>query len=221
MATVRFSDELKRSIRNSATGMFAARIDRAVNNIPEVWAGNIYDLAFGDNVAKMNALPDGYLTKVKGVSLRGFKGEGWDENMNYTLHLNFPGNETRRMAVGIEDISAHGFVVTGYGGWTLDAHDDRWDTIKAEYKLYCEAIRKLESERDRFVAGVDKVVETYATLGPALKAWPALWDLIPEGVKERHREVVVRTAAKKAAEIAEEVDLDSLTGLVTASKLTR
>jgi len=74
----------------------------------------------------------------------------------------------------------------------------------------------------REIEGVILKLNAYSTLAPALKAWPALWDLVPEDKKDKHREVVVRTkASDTAANLAEEVDLSKLTGHVTADKLTR
>jgi len=105
---------------------------------------------------------------------------------------------------------------------STNADDPRWDSIKKEYKKYCLKIHKLEQEQKAFVDGVQEVINAYSTLAPALKAWPALWDLVPEEKKEKHREVVERRkASDTAANLAEEVDLSKLTGHVTADKLTR
>ena len=59
---------------------------------------------------------------------------------------------------------------------------------------------------------------TYSTLAPALKAWPALWDLLDEDTKERHKKIVERKK-KDTDDIG--VDLNSMTAAVTFSKLTR
>jgi hypothetical protein len=61
-------------------------------------------------------------------------------------------------------------------------------------------------------------METYSTLAPAIKAWPALWDLVPDEAKERHKKVVERVK-KDASDVG--VDLNSMTAAVTFSKLTR
>jgi len=219
MATVRFSGELKQRIRYKAGKMFDDRIEAARENPPN-WAGNIYDLAFGENVAKMNELPEGYFRVATNISIRGFDGVDWDDNINEGLSMNFPNNEERRFPNRISNHEDCGLINSSYS-WLLDADDPRWDAIKAEYKIYCEAIYKLIKERNDFVQGVDKVIDTYSTLGPALKAWPALWDLIPEDVKDRHREIVKRSPSVRAVKIAEEVDLNKLTGHIVADKLVR
>jgi hypothetical protein len=224
MATVRFSDELRQRIKHKASQMFDERIKAARDNPPN-WAGNIYDLAFGENVAKMNDFPAGYFATDNDINLRGFKGKGWDENINENIcmYFNEATDEYRKFPHDISSVNneSMGLCSAGYG-WTFNADDPRWDSIKKEYKKYCLKIHKLEKEQDVFIAGVSEVINAYSTLAPALKAWPALWDLVPEDKKDKHREVATRTKASDTAKnLAEEVDLSKLTGHVTADKLTR
>jgi len=224
MATVRFSDQLRDRIKSNAREMFDTRISEAKRNPPN-WAGNIYDLVFSDTKKMMYDLPDGYFETDKDINLYGFKGKDWDEGINESIRMYFneASNERRRFPHDISSIGdeATGLLGGGYG-WYLNADDPRWDSIKKEYKKYCLKIHKLEQEQNAFVDGVKEVINAYSTLAPALKAWPALWDLVSEEKKEKHREVIVRTkASDTAANLAEEVDLSKLTGHVTADKLTR
>jgi len=225
MATVRFSAELRHDIAYKAGRMFNERISKAKENPPS-WAGNIYDLAFGENVAKMNAFPDGYFETDNDINFYGFAGESWDTDINESIRMYFSEDkaEQRRFPHDISslDNAALGLHEDSDYGWTLDADDARWKNIKKEYKKYCLKINKLEEEQQAFVDGVKEVINAYATLAPALKAWPALWDLVPEDRKEKHREIVERRRASDTATgLAKEVDLNKLTGHVTANKLTR
>jgi hypothetical protein len=61
---------------------------------------------------------------------------------------------------------------------------------------------------------VYKICNTYSTLAPALKAWPPLWELIPENVKDTHRKIVERTKN----DVVLDVDIGKLTALSTAAK---
>jgi len=72
-------------------------------------------------------------------------------------------------------------------------------------------------KKTNFVNAVKEVITAHATLSPALKMWPPLWDLIPEEYKERHRQVVER----EKKEVVVNVDLGTLTATVVAHKLTR
>jgi hypothetical protein len=64
--------------------------------------------------------------------------------------------------------------------------------------------------------GITKVLDAYTTLAPALKALPALWDLLPDDTKDKHKEVVERKKTK-----AEDIDIDfgSITSTIIANKL--
>ena len=218
MATVRFSNELKDTIERKASDIFSAEAEKLRENRPN-WAEEIYQGMYSEHRAAMDALPDGYFSRVSEVSLAGFEGGDWDKSLNInTRDLKL--DEERPTPDSLKNKKLHGLAEgSSYYGHTLDANDPRWDKIKGEYLTYCLAIREQAARKNTFVEGVKKVINTYATLSPALKAWPALWDLIPEHVKDRHREVTERTRVK-ANEI-EGVDLNSLTGAVTANKLTR
>ena len=72
-------------------------------------------------------------------------------------------------------------------------------------------------KREEFTDGVGKVIGAYSTLAPALKAWPPLWDLLPDATKERHKEIVERV---KKEVVVEDVDLSSMTTIATLAKLT-
>jgi hypothetical protein len=61
---------------------------------------------------------------------------------------------------------------------------------------------------------VKKVCGAYTTLAPALKAWPPLWELIPENYKNKHREIKERVKN----EVVLDVDIGKLTALSTAAK---
>jgi uncharacterized protein (UPF0335 family) len=225
MATVRFSDSLRSDIADNARRMFDERISKARENPPN-WAGNIYDLAFGESVAKMNEFPDGYFNTDTDINFHGFEGGTWNEELNEGIRMYFSEDKTERRrfphTINKLDNATLGVHGSSSYSWTLDATDPRWDSIKEEYEKYCRKINKLEQEQKAFVSGVKEVINTYSTLAPALKAWPALWDLVPQDRKEKHREIVERKkASDTAAGLAKEVDLSKLTGQVTANKLTR
>jgi len=224
MATIRFSDELRRHIRRKASDIFDERI-RAAKNSPPNWAGNIYDLVFSDTKKMMYDLPKGYFKSENYIHFRGFAGKDWDKSINEPIQMHFSEDTSghRRFPHDMNAINSESAGLCGVGyGWTLNADDARWDNIKKEYSEYCLKIHKLEAEQTVFVNGVNDVISAYSTLAPALKAWPALWDLVPEDKKDKHREIVVRTKASDTARnLAEEVDLSKLTGQVTANKLTR
>jgi hypothetical protein len=216
MATVRFSDELKGDIRRNAERLFDKKLESAKQNYPSNWGRTVYDLAFQTHRVAIQSLPIHYFTTDKDIDMSGFQGEGWDRDMNCRVNLDL-GSElpfTNSM-----EAELHGFAERGsrYGGWVLNPEDKRWDTFKAEYLTYCQGIHKVTAEKKVFVDGVQRITEAYTTLAPALKAWPALWDLVPEHKQHKHKEIVER---KKKEVVVEGVNLDDMTAVSAMAKLT-
>tara|TARA_R110000823_G_scaffold9739_13_gene33729 strand:- start:13 stop:663 length:651 start_codon:yes stop_codon:yes gene_type:complete len=216
MATVRFSDELRNNIMDNAKRIFSSRIGELEADIPKHWAMTVYDLMYGDNKAKILALPKGYMKMANSFSLAGFKGGDWVESMNESVELLYTPEVPIACTISEADL---GVKDGGYYSKYLDADDPRWDEFKGEYYTFCTNIMAEVARRDVFMKGVQKIINTYSTLGPALKAWPPLWELVPEEKQQKHKEVVERKS--KGAPVIEGVDLASMTGIAVASKLTR
>lgn len=225
MATVRFSDQLKDSIRNNAKAMFKANIDKAKADVPAHWADKIYQGFFpADDIAKFNALPAHVMQEKNSLDFEGFFNAPEDvfqtathKQSAYecsTVRLEF--SKDMRWPNDIEKMDT-GFKFQ-WRNSKADYNDSRWAWLVPEFKEYVRKIFEQESKEASFLEGVDKLMETYSTLAPAIKAWPALWDLVPDEAKERHKKVVERVK-KDVDDVG--VDLNSMTAAVTFSKLTR
>ena len=225
MATVRFSDALKSEIRNNAKAMFKANIDKAKADIPAHWADKIYQGFFpADDIAKFNALPPHVMQEKQSLDFEGFFNAPEDvfqtsthKQKAYeceTVRLEF--SKVMRWPNDIEKMDT-GFKFQ-WRNSKADYNDSRWAWLVPEFKEYVRKIFEQESKEASFLEGVDKLMETYSTLAPAIKAWPALWDLVPDEAKERHKKVVERVK-KDVDDVG--VDLNSMTAAVTFSKLTR
>jgi hypothetical protein len=225
MATVRFSDALKGEIRNNAKAMFKQNIDKAKADVPAHWADKIYQGFFpADDIAKFNALPAHAMAEKQSLDFEGFFNAPEDvfqtathKQKAYecsTIKLEF--SKDMRWPADIEKMNT-GFKFQ-WRNSKADYTDSRWAWLIPEFKEYVRKIFEQESKEASFLEGVDKLMETYSTLAPAIKAWPALWDLVPDEAKERHKKVVERVK-KDASDVG--VDLNSMTAAVTFSKLTR
>jgi len=223
MATVRFSERLIEDIERNARKSFDAQEAAARSAVPKDMGDRIYDKMFdGATQAKMNALPEGYLKEIDQAPFRGFVGmpENVDANLYrldssvdiyFSSKRRWPsGNKFPEIATGVEYDSFYGI--------KLNWHDERWDELKAEIYNYKIGIQRVNEKKAAFVEGVKKVIRAFSTLAPALKEWPALWDLLPDEAKERHKKIVDR---KKTTAGDLDTDLDALTAQVTYNKLTR
>ena len=204
MATVRFSKELTDRILGNAKQKMNAAVAKAMDTRPDqAWGQRIYDTMFADVKPALAQLPAGWVKTTD------------------QLHITKVG--TTPCSLGFTLSPAQPWPVK-FQDTALARHDwsDRialtdnpvWSEFYAEVVAYKQRVRAAEERQREFVAMVAQVIEAYTTLAPALKAWPALWDLIPEDVKDKHREIKERD--KK--EVKLEVDLSKLTALSTAAK---
>lgn len=225
MATVRFSDSLKDDIRNNARAMFTKAIDEAKADVPAHWADKIYQSFFpSDVLAKFNALPDYAMKSELAQSFSGFYNA--PEDVFQTAEFSSKAYECDEIRLDFSKPMPwpNNFQseVTGFKSeWRASKanfNDSRWDWLKPEFKEYVRKIFEVEAKQAKFLEGINTLMKTYSTLAPALKAFPALWDLVPEEAKERHKKIVER---KKAEIDVDSMDIKGMTAAVTYSKLTR
>ena len=225
MATVRFSDSLCEDIRNNARAMFSKSIEDAKADVPAHWADKMYQSFFpSDVISKFNTLPDYAMKEELMVAFAGFSNAPEDV---------FQTAEFSSKAYKCDEIQLHfskpmrwphqfQAEVTGFeANWRsgkADFRDSRWDWLKPEFKEYVRKIFEVEAKQAKFLEGIKTLMKTYSTLAPALKAFPALWDLVPDEAKERHKKIVER---KKAEVDVDSMDIKGMTAAVTFSKLTR
>lgn len=226
MATVRFSDSLKGEIRNKAKAMFQDRIKQAKDNVPAHWADKAYECFFPADVRqKMASLPDYVLRTSEYIEVGGFANAPEDvwQTGDYThqtwmlqgsIRLSF----SKPMPWVDKFSNAPTGFLSNYTNSKFDYTDSRWDWLKPEFKEYNRKVFEAVNKQETFLSSVNKLMETYTTLAPALKAWRPLWDLLPEEAKDRHKTVKERKVVK-----AEELDLDlnAMTSAVALSKITK
>jgi hypothetical protein len=225
MATVRFSETLKQIVRKNARNMFSSQVQKAKDSFDPLWGDKIYDKLFSaDDIAKFNTLPKWAMPTKDSIELEGFYGNDdvwqtadirvntWNLRDNITMH--FASTRPWPHDFGAAPTGAK----VSWRSLMLDFHDTRWDWLKDEFKAYTNRIFQARAKEESFVDGVEKLMSTYSTLAPALKAWPALWDLLDEETKDRHKKIVERTT--RDIETVD-VDLNSMTAAVTFNKLTK
>jgi hypothetical protein len=211
MAVVRFSDELKNAITDNAKALFSKRIQDAFKATPPI-ADELADLVFASYMPAISALPRDFFRWTNRVEIRVPYNVTHIE-ATYETKREYPKHDSRLKIDGVTVDSMYGINIK------LPADNPKYQPYVEQIIAWSENIKAIEKQRDEFVSGVKAVVEAHSTLAPALKAWPPLWDLVPETFRERHRKVVERAKPAAAAEL--DVDLTSLTAAVTIAKITR
>jgi len=206
MATVRFSNALVNDILVNARRQMLPAVNRALGQKPDnSWGQRIYDTLFGPLKPILAQVPDGWLTPVSEMRVVSVAGRRCDHAFTFATPQPYP------LVFPTTPLASH---VRYTRGVTLEDHP-AWAEFAAEVAAYAERVTAAEQRSAEYVSMVTQILTTYTTLAPALKAWPGLWDLLPEAVRDKHREV--RDREKKAKTL--DVDLNKLTALSTAVKL--
>jgi len=208
MAVVRITKQLTEDILAHAKGKFSDRIRAAEESVPnsERWGDYVYEKLLGKHIPIMEQLPMEFFSTANSIQVTRVGSQG--VNIRFKLSTN------KRWPVQLPSDAP--VDRSSYSSYIALNDDPVWEELHAEvaaWRTRCSAVRAQASE---FAEGVSKVLSSYSTLAPALKAWPPLWELLPEYAKNKHKEIVERTKSDRAAP---EIDTTKLTAVLAASKL--
>ena len=206
MATVRFSKELIDRIVKQATAKMQPAIDKAQALKPDAsWGQHIYDTLFLEVKPVIAQVPAGWLRQAKSIQI--------DRVGEMSCHMTFEFATSQPWPHEFPRSELARKTMTYGDGITLENHLV-WGEFHADVTAYQQRVAEAVKRREEFVDAVKSICNTYSTLAPALKAWPPLWELTPEDVKNKHREIVER----EKKEVVLNVDIGKLTALSTAAK---
>lgn len=222
MAVVRLSKEVTSGIVSQARGSMQAPIDaERASFTMDGWGDRIFDVLFGAEFDTVKHMPAGwlYINSDAHIYIDSFCGIRVSRKFPLTGGRTMPGNED----VVVARLSSAGNWPArknrNHSNYTLLNHP-AWDsmyTALAEHKQRLEVLIKRQTV---YVDEVIKLLNSHATLAPALKAWPPLWQLVPEPYKDRHRQVVdSKERASGQAGEKDAADLATLTALAATVRM--
>ena len=212
MATVVISDRLVQGVSRRVQDLYKAKIE-AANETPKArWGAMFYEAAMPQDIRdKLAALPNEY-SKWSSSAQLYFNSYGWVE-CEFATNLRFP----MAFNVGVNGCTTNNSYNSSMRA-NINTTDPRWETLKNEVALRHENKKNCEAERDTAVYQAVKVLRTFRTLAPAIKAWPSLYGLLDDDTKTKHLEVVKRNTTKR--EIPHDLDLSDLSSRIIAKRIT-
>lgn len=211
MATVRFSKDLIDDIKKKAVQPFDNKLKELECSVSfDGWAETVREAICGEHLANIKAVPHNWFRTTSRLMVKIPDTSGHHGSSVYFI---LPGPRPMPNSFeGNADISE-----IGYSGIiTLNHRSSKWDNLRAVYTAWTEQKASVAEQRRKMYVGIEELTKTYATLGPALKAWPALWDLLPDYAKNKHKEIVKR---EKAVPATLKADLGSMTAAMTLNKM--
>jgi hypothetical protein len=207
MAVVRLNKELRGTIITNAELQMRPAIDRANALIPSgsEWGEKAYRIMFQHELPMIEQAPDNWFKHKTEIEIRGLVSEDFRAlQLKLTSPVRWP-----------DTVVENEFIEpTHYSSVRLKPHP-AWDGLIAAYRVYREAFDAAHKKRHVYVTSVERIIDSYSTLAPALKAWPPLWDLLPLTAQNEHYRV---DAPRKREEKEISVDFDTLTSISTAAK---
>jgi len=210
MAVVRITTTLIESVTHIATNSFKPQMETAEAIELSLTAEDVYERIYEPWLTHIEALPAAMFHSYKDITIVSVCGEPANLQLKLATVLPMPRIPDSSHAEPSGFYAGH-FVLRDKNATGI------WDDL---FKVVAERNRRVAAvtaRRDAFVEGVKKVLTAHSTLAPALKAWPPLWELIPDNYKEQHKKV----ANRKGKDTIHEFDTAALTSAITLIKLTK
>lgn len=228
MATVKISKELIEQVMSKARSVHSGRIYSVNKGIDlRGWtADSMMEFILGQDLLAtlrrpemqpfVNTVTDLHLESVNGVAA-GITLSAPSSPMPFAKgrSVEMTIADSTGAAIGQAWLTQHYSGTTGY--IKLSAPNDKLNGLVEELQWARDEKRRLTSVQEEYLVSVRKVLDSFSTLAPALKAWPALWELLPEETKDKHKQVREKSAARGASAV--DVDLDRLTAITAAHRL--
>lgn len=211
MATVRITEKLIDSVTRNVKGKFRPAIDAAEESLDTTgWADRIYDMAYGPYLPQINAVPPDFFGARDSIELR-FGGS------ITTSKLDLKFSAPRPLPSAMPENPYVEFSRT----WDRSDYRikswDAWPDLKEALDAWSAKVQRIKDDEQTMKDSVKKLLRSHSTLAPCLKKWPALWDLLDDEFKNRHKEVVDRKDKDSGPEY--DLDFDRMTAMVAKAKL--
>ena len=238
MSTVRMSDQLQRDITRKAEDMY----DKAhpYQDFPEYLGNKIYTKYLKDDLENVSSH---VLSNIPyEISNRKLKmAEVTDLNItsNYCIHKN--ASDDPEDYDGEPEFGEHRFMLKVIGGYQVlkmfnTGSNYNNDELQLDLVINtdnavpdCELIAELykirrendlrANERNNYRRTVSNTIESFTTLNQALKAWPALKDLVAQDKIDKVYEKVERKAKQQQQREAIEIQEQALNSVILTASL--
>lgn len=173
--TIRISDKLKSEVIAAVHDRFRPQLEAAHKAKPDV-GDEIYSLLYGPHVEDMNRLPDGFLHTTTAITTSRIGGR--------PVTAEFALSAKRRVAFRNptnEDFDAP----VGYSDRLVINRTGRTAHIVDQVFAWQDGIKAVMEARENAQEAVRGILKRYASLPPAIKAFPPLVDLLPPEVRKK------------------------------------
>jgi hypothetical protein len=216
MAVVRITEQLVNDVMHKVGQQFDAAHAKAEALRPDI-GDDVYDIIIGrPHGSDMTKCPKEFFNSYNMMYIycNGFSPRSVSGDWGLSDERPFPHAIPDRRDVIYEDSHYRGVRIT-------INRELEFAAIYEKLDKWQDALKIVADERQAAKMETKRVLESFTTLAPVLKAWPALWELLPDHVKDKHKQIVERP--KPAKKVVVNTDTDALTGItarLTAARIS-
>ncbi len=214
MAVVRITQELIERVQKNIRQTMQAAVDAVEDSPPDLGAAAL-NIVLAPYKELLGQCPPEWFKRCNRVTLQSPKKSPVDYSVDSDLI------DAVLVPIRFPDSAHYQTQVDHDGGvhiWLSGAV--MWSEERTALESWARATNKIKADVHAAVEAARTTLEAFSTLSPALKAWPALWDLLPEDVKNKHHEVVTRAPKAAAPDVSASLDkLGGVTAQLTINKL--
>lgn len=212
MAVVRITDELIGNVLSTVGKQFDKAEEQAKKLRPDI-GQTVYDIIVRDYKDDINKVPKEFFPKTAQLQINTGSGgisESWDLDKPMPTPHAFPKDH-----IGNWYTSNYSAVSV-----KLDRRHKEFAAVFEQIDAWREALKQVAHDREAAKQDVKKVLQAFTTLAPALKAWPALWDLLSDYIRNKHKEIVERSKPTAPKVKVNTVHLEGLTAKLVSARIT-
>ena len=215
MATVRITEKLVNDVVRNVREKFKPTLETAKDSLDTTgWADRIVDTVYQSYLPQINALPPSFIGARDGIDIRFYRDNGI---LSDTITLKFT---TPRPLPHVMPENPYAEFTQSWRNWEYKIKSwGAWPDLREAIETWSAKVRRVGADEQTMKDSVNKLLRSHSTLAPCLKKWPALWDLLDEGYKDRHKEVVERKGKGNDSGPEYDLDFDRMTAMVAKAKL--
>ena len=224
MAVVHFSQKLRDEILKKGRRIYIDKMEKHKDTFPAAFNKDLYEALMSPYIETINKLPTQFFSQITTINVLSVSGVKVEKEYTTGNPVVWPYISTsqafKELFPYVQSEYTYRNTEINLAVKDLDglfAHRPVLEPYREPLINWVAKAQEIKAQSEKFEAGVKDIINSYKTLAPALKAWPPLWDLLPEDAQTRHKQ----TATRKSANVVDEldVDLNALTSAVVSHKL--
>jgi hypothetical protein len=231
MGIVRITKDLKTTVCNAALATLSKQHDAARAPLDNGWGLTLYHKAMAPYLPLLTQLPEHWCRQEDTLAIRSVNVTVLDSDPLHDTVARVTASLDQVFNLGGPHLMPLGMFLAGpfarqhssASTWNVDCTSTDDPELQEFARLVKERNLRILAVNQRtkeFVHGVEALLSSHATLAPAVKAWPPLWDLLDEDTKERARAVrVKRPVEEQDTRMEPVVDTNKLTAIAAMAKL--